>query len=85
MKLQKGCSMERNKGLFDGTNMIHDSILNETYDRIHFEIFERVHPLEIDHCLSSPCQNGYCNSQPGGYVCKCKEGFTGKQCESGEM
>ena len=85
MKLQKGCSMERNKGLFDGTNMIHDSILNETYDRIHFEIFERVHPLEIDHCKSSPCQNGECSSQPGGYVCKCKEEFTGKQCESGEM
>ena len=77
--------MERNKGLFDGTNMIHDSILNETYDRIHFEIFERVHPLEIDHCMSSPCQNGECSSQPGGYVCKCKEEFTGKQCESGEM
>ena len=43
------------------------------------------HPIEIDHCKSSPCQNGDCSSQPGGYTCKCKDGFTGKQCESGEI
>lgn len=38
-------------------------------------------------CESDPCENGgTCEStDDGGYECKCTEGFTGENCETGEL
>ena len=38
----------------------------------------------IDNCKSSPCQNGECLNQVGGFTCKCNPGYTGKTCHEGE-
>lgn len=35
-----------------------------------------------DDCKSEPCQNGAtCLDELDGYVCKCRPGFVGLQCE----
>ena len=40
---------------------------------------------ELDECLSGPCLNGNCTDILNGYTCSCSEGFTGLQCEIGNM
>ena len=41
--------------------------------------------VDIDECKSSPCQNGaVCEDQVNNYTCKCKPGYKGKNCETGE-
>ena len=41
---------------------------------------------DIDECAKSPCQNdALCQNLPGSYRCKCKSGFFGRNCESGEL
>ena len=38
--------------------------------------------VNIDDCLSNPCQNnGTCNNLINGYECVCSPGFTGKDCD----
>ncbi|XP_062380154.1 coagulation factor IXa [Sardina pilchardus] len=38
--------------------------------------------LDGDQCKSSPCQNGGdCEDQMGAYICKCKMGYVGSDCE----
>ena len=38
---------------------------------------------DIDDCASQPCKNnGTCGDKVNDYVCRCQEGFTGKQCET---
>ena len=38
----------------------------------------------IDYCRSSPCQHkGKCHSFMEGYVCKCRSGYGGHDCETG--
>lgn len=37
----------------------------------------------IDDCESEPCQNGAtCVDEIDGFVCKCRPGFVGLQCEA---
>ena len=39
--------------------------------------------LDIDECVSLPCQNnGTCVDGEGVYTCICTSGFTGDQCET---
>lgn len=36
----------------------------------------------VNECLSYPCQNeGTCEDRVNGYMCQCKEGWTGDTCE----
>ena len=40
----------------------------------------------IDECESQPCASGgYCEDYVYGYKCKCTTGYTGFQCETGEI
>ena len=39
--------------------------------------------LDIDECLSEPCQNsGTCVDGVDIYTCNCTSGYTGDQCET---
>ncbi|XP_019904939.2 sushi, nidogen and EGF-like domain-containing protein 1 isoform X3 [Esox lucius] len=39
--------------------------------------------IEVDECLSYPCQNGgTCFDQVSGFICQCPAGFTGTVCET---
>ena len=41
---------------------------------------------DIDECVGSPCKNGAtCQNIPGSHKCNCKPGFTGRDCEKGEL
>jgi len=38
--------------------------------------------MVADLCSTNPCQNGgSCYSDQGGYVCECKSGYSGRNCE----
>lgn len=38
--------------------------------------------LDADECLMNPCINAEsCTNHPGDYHCKCREGWTGKNCD----
>lgn len=38
--------------------------------------------MKIDHCASSPCNNkAMCESLAEGYMCSCRPGYEGIQCE----
>ena len=40
--------------------------------------------LDINECAGSPCKNGAkCLNIPGRYLCSCKSGFTGRNCDTG--
>ena len=39
--------------------------------------------LDIDDCLSSPCQHGTCQDLPNAYKCTCDQGYTGATCGAG--
>ena len=40
--------------------------------------------LDVDECAGSPCKNGAkCSNIHGSYLCSCKAGFTGKNCDAG--
>lgn len=36
-------------------------------------------------CISSPCLNGKCESSKHGYICSCEKGYSGTNCEIGEI
>ena len=37
--------------------------------------------MQINECMSNPCQNGQCFDFINGYRCLCDIGFTGPNCE----
>ena len=42
--------------------------------------------LDVDECAGTPCKNGAkCSNIPGSYLCSCKAGFTGKNCDTGQL
>ena len=41
--------------------------------------------LDILSCASSPCIRGQCTNVNNGYTCKCPQGYTGTNCESGKL
>ena len=42
--------------------------------------------VEIDECNSNPCESGStCNDYVNGFNCTCTEGYTGIQCETGNL
>ena len=41
---------------------------------------------DIDECASSPCANGgVCSNNVGSFSCSCAVGYTGSDCETGQM
>lgn len=39
--------------------------------------------MDIDECLSKPCKNhALCHNIQGSYLCECRPGFTGGDCDS---
>ena len=44
-----------------------------------------ISPLDIDDCASDPCVNGDCTDGVDSYTCDCDSGFTGVNCETGEI
>ena len=42
--------------------------------------------LDIDECAGYLCKNGAsCQNIPGSYLCWCKVGFTGRNCDTGQL
>ena len=42
--------------------------------------------LDINECAKSPCKNGAtCQNLPGSYRCNCKSGYSGRNCQTGEL
>ena len=42
--------------------------------------------IDVDECASSPCQNGgTCVDVVNAYTCNCAPGFTGDNCETGNL
>ena len=42
--------------------------------------------VEIDECVSGPCQHGgTCSDKVDAFECDCVSGYVGKQCETGRM
>ena len=40
--------------------------------------------LDIDDCVTIPCQNGgSCTDQVNSYTCNCADGYDGTNCETG--
>ena len=40
--------------------------------------------LDIDDCVTIPCQNGgSCTDQVNSYTCNCADGYDGPNCETG--
>ena len=56
-----------------------------TYLFIYFDL-ATVAPVDSSNeCSSSPCQNsGTCNNRYNDYMCHCKSGYSGKNCETGK-
>ena len=41
---------------------------------------------DINECISNPCQNGgKCTDGVNSYTCKCKPGYQGDNCETGDI
>ena len=41
---------------------------------------------DINECASAPCNNnGFCEELTNGFKCTCKPGYTGVNCETGNL
>jgi len=44
------------------------------------------HVLEVDECLSNPCENsGICKDSLGAFTCTCATGYLGGYCETSRL
>ena len=51
-----------------------------------FLFVNEIFPLDIDECVSSPCQNGgTCIDIINAYTCDCVPGYLGDNCETGNI
>ena len=42
--------------------------------------------IDINECVSNPCENGgACNDELNAYTCTCIAGYTGPECQQGEI
>ena len=42
--------------------------------------------LDINECASNPCKNeAQCNDKVNGFECQCAAGYSGTNCENGEL
>ena len=58
---------------------------NHISDDKSWSIFQ-THSLDIDDCASNPCQNGAtCSDGIHSYSCLCNSGYTGSNCEIGNV
>ena len=49
--------------------------------RVHYSIYF-TYLLDVNECNSNPCRNGgTCVDLINGYVCRCRNGYTGVNCE----
>ena len=45
-----------------------------------------LYSADTDECASGPCQNGgTCTDQVNGYLCSCVAGYSGADCQTGEL
>ena len=48
--------------------------------------FHETFSVDIHECSSAPCLNGGgCIDIVNGYTCECRDGYTGSDCETGEL
>ena len=40
---------------------------------------------DINECLDEPCANGQCLDAVDGYMCHCFDGYTGTNCDIGNI
>ena len=44
------------------------------------------HISDVDECLTLPClHDGVCNNLDGSYNCSCQEGWSGDNCQTGNL
>ena len=66
---------------------VDDSCKYETFILIIYTInFYKHLFIDIDNCQPNRCQNGgSCTDLVKGYTCSCAAGYTGDNCEAGNM
>ena len=40
---------------------------------------------DINECADQPCVHGTCEDDVNGYTCTCEQGYTGLNCDEGEV
>ena len=60
-----------------------DFALNFVVELVNYTSFQSI---DIDDCVGNACKNGgSCVDGINRYTCNCQDGFTGEECETGEL